>query len=85
MLKIKSELKINNNLEKIISSFKPPIFWKEKDIVKQQIKVLDSKKIENLIIDTNDLEYQIKKNPSISTLLLTNFILEKTLEANNSL
>ena len=82
LLKIKSELKINNNLEKIISSFKPPIFWKEKDIVKQQIKVLDSK-IENLIIDTNDLEYQIK--PSISTLLLTNFILEKTLEANNSL
>ena len=85
LLKIKSELKINNNLEKIISSFKPPIFWKEKDIVKQQIKVLDSKKIENLIIDTNDLEYQIKKNPSISTFLLTNFILEKTLEANNSL
>ena len=84
-MKIKSELKINNNLEKIISSFKPPIFWKEKDIVKQQIKVLDSKKIENLIIDTNDLEYQIKKYPSISTFLLTNFILEKTLEANNSL
>jgi len=85
LLKIKSELKINNNLEKILTSYKPPIFWKEKDIVKQQIKVLDYEEIQNLIMNTNDLEYQIKKNPSVSTLLLTNFILEKTLEASNSL
>ena len=85
LLKIKSEIIKNNNIEKVISSYKPPIFWKEKEIVKQQVKIWDCNKIENLIINTNELEYQIKKNPSTSTLLLTNFIIEKTLKANNSL
>ena len=85
LLNIKSETTKNNNIEQVISSYKPPIFWKEKDIVKQQIEIWNSKKIENLIIDTNELEYQIKKNPNASTLLVTNFILEKTLETNNSL
>ena len=85
LLNIKSETTKNNNIEQVISSYKPPIFWKEKDIVKQQIEIWNSKKIENLIMDTNELEYQIKKNPNASTLLITNFILEKTLETNNSL
>ncbi len=85
LLNIKSETIKNDNLEQVITSYKPPIFWKEKEIVKQQIKIWNFKKIENLIIDTNELEYQIKKNPNASTLLLTNFILEKTLEPNNSL
>ena len=85
LLNIKSETTKNNNIEQVISSYKPPIFWKEKDIVKQQVKIWNSKKIENLIMDTNELEYQIKKNPNSSTLLVTNFILEKTLETNNSL
>ena len=85
LLNIKSETTKNNNIEQVISSYKPPIFWKEKDIVKQQIEIWNSKKIENLIMDTNELEYQIKKNPNASTLLVTNFILEKTLGTNNSL
>ena len=85
LLKIKIEIIKNNNIEKVISSYKPPIFWKEKEIVKQQVKIWDCHKIENLIINTNELEYQIKKNPSTSTLLLANFIIEKTLKANNSL
>ena len=35
-------LEINNNksIEEVISSFKPPIFWKDKEIVKEQIKKL---------------------------------------------
>ena len=85
LLNIKSETIKNDNLDQIITSYKPPIFWKEKDIVKQQIKIWNFKNIENLIMDTNELEYQIKKNPNSSTILLTNFILEKTLQPNSSL
>ena len=73
----------NNNLDQAISSYKPPIFWKEKDIVKQQLKILNFNRIQELIKNTNEIEYQIKKNPSVSTLLLTNFILEKTLNTSN--
>ena len=75
----------NNNLDQAISSYKPPIFWKEKDIVKQQLKILDFDEIQDLIMNTNEIEYQIKKNPGVSTLLLKNFILEKTLNTNNLL
>ena len=60
-------------------------FWKEKDMVKQQVKILNLEKIKDLIMDTNELEYQVKKNPNASTLLLTDFILEKTLDSNNLL
>ena len=39
----------NNNLEKNISDFKPPIFWKDKDIIRQQFKHWNLESIENLI------------------------------------
>ena len=53
------------------------LFWKEKDLVKKQIKVLPLEKLEDLLLKSNDLELSIKKNPSISTNILTNFILEE--------
>jgi len=85
LLSIKSKVIESDNLEQIISSYKPPIFWKEKDMVKQQVKILNLEKIKDLIMETNELEYQVKKNPNASTLLLTDFILEKTLDSNNLL
>ena len=57
-------LEINNNksIEEAISSFKPPIFWKDKEIVKQQINNWSLSRTENLIYKTNELELLIKKN-----------------------
>ena len=47
LLKIHFEIKNNNkNIDEIITNFKPVIFWKEKDLVKKQIKVLTLKKLE---------------------------------------
>ena len=66
LLKIKSELVDNDNIEKVLSNYKPAIFWKEKEILKQQIKVWSYEKIKDLIIKTNEIEYAIKKNPTIS-------------------
>ena len=76
LLKIKTEQQKSKNLDNVISSFKPPIFWKEKDIVKKQIKKLDYNQIKKLIIKTNDIEFQIKKNPTSSIFIVSNFILE---------
>ncbi len=83
LLKIFAETKNNDNHEKIISSFKPPIFWKEKDFIKKQIKILSQSKIQDLINKVNNVEFLIKKNPSISVSLVTNFILEQLSETNN--
>ena len=85
LLKIFSNSEINRNIDSTISSFKPPIFWKEKDIVKQQINVLSYQKIQDLLTKTNNIELLVKKNPSISINLVNNFILEQCDEANNSI
>lgn len=79
LLKIHLEVKTKKNIEKAISSFKPPIFWKEKDIVKKQITNWSDDKLRELIIKVNELELQIKKHPYLSTNLVTNFILEQTI------
>tara|TARA_Y100001970_G_scaffold292233_1_gene432629 strand:+ start:850 stop:1842 length:993 start_codon:yes stop_codon:yes gene_type:complete len=68
----------NNDIEFTISSAKPPIFWKEKDIVKQQVYNWKPSKIKKLIYQINEVELLIKKNFNNSINLLTDFILEKT-------
>ena len=80
LLKLTSEAANNQNIDSLISKFKPPIFWKEKEIIKSQIKILDKVKIKNLLIQTNKLELLIKKNPSISINLVTDFILKQCCE-----
>ena len=74
--KIKENLTKNSNLENIISSFKPPIFWKDKECIKKQLKEFSLIDIKKLIIKTNKLEKEIKINSQISDLILQNFILE---------
>ncbi len=77
LLKIQDELKIIKNTDKAIAAFKPPIFWKEKDIVKQQLSLLNQKKIQDLISKTTQLELQIKKKPTLSINVVTNFVMEQ--------
>ena len=78
LLKIQSEIKKKHkNIDEVIKNFRPAIFWKEKDLIKKQIKVLTLEKLEDLLLKSNDLELSIKKNPTISINILTNFILEE--------
>ena len=72
-----------NSIEGAIASFKPPIFWKEKELVKQQLKKWSLKKIENLIYEVNHVELLIKKNSMNSVNILNNFIIEKSKIVNN--
>ena len=72
----------NNNLEKNISDFKPPIFWKDKEIVRQQFKHWSLENIENLIFYINDIELILKKNNINSVNLLNDFILSQVKVSN---
>ena len=84
LLKIKSEIFLNNmNVENAIATYKPPIFWKEKNIVKEQVKNLSLSKIKELLVKTSKIEYQIKTNPNLSINILTNFILDQSSKTNN--
>ena len=71
------------NIDQVISTFKPPIFWKDKDTIKLQIKNWSYKNIENLIYDINDTELLIKKNSSSSINILNNFIINQTTIVSN--
>jgi len=80
--KLRLNLNENNNIDQVINSFKPPIFWKDKNIIKQQIKIWELKDIENFIVDLNSTESLIKKNPQISNQIINNMILDKVENTN---
>ena len=76
ILKLSEEYENNKDIELTISSAKPPIFWKEKEMTKQQIYKWSPKNIKELIYKLNEVELQIKNNINNSNNLITNFILE---------
>ena len=78
LLILSSSFEINKNMELTISSAKPPIFWKEKEITKQQIRKWSPKNIKQLIYALNETELQIKKNINNSINLITDFILSQS-------
>ena len=80
--KLRLNLNENNNIDQVINSFKPPIFWKDKNIIKQQIKIWELNDIENFIVDLNNTESLIKKNPQISNQIINNMILDKVENTN---
>ena len=83
LLKIQIEAKNTKNIEKAISSYKPPIFWKDKDVIKKQIKIWNYEDVKKLIIKANEIELLIKKRPIVSINIITNFILEQAIGTNN--
>ena len=84
ILKLANQLNFNKDINKTINSAKPPIFWKEKEIVKVQLEKWKPDKIENLIKDLSDIELKIKQNYNNSILIITNFILEKSFTKINN-
>ena len=75
--KLRLSLIESNNIDQTINAFKPPIFWKDKDIIKQQIKIWELDDIETFIVDLNNTESLIKKNPQVSNQIINNMILDK--------
>jgi len=83
--KIKIDLNKNKNIDQVLSSSRPLIFWKDKDIIKQQLNKYSLSDIKLLIHKVNNLELIIKKNNQISDQILNNFILENLISTNNAI
>jgi DNA polymerase-3 subunit delta len=84
LLVLTKEFETNKNIDLTISSAKPAIFWKEKEITKQQILKWSSKNIKQLIYSLSETELQIKKNINNSINLITDFILlQSSVTTNN--
>ena len=74
LLKIRTEIDNNSNIDQVISSFKPPIFWKEKDIIKKQAQSWSTDQVKEMMFKINDLEALVKKNTSNPMLFVSNFV-----------
>lgn len=76
LIKLHEDLISNNeNIEVTVSSFRPPIFWKDKEIVKKQIRSFNYKETKHLIEKANDIELLVKKNPQNSLNFTTDFVM----------
>ena len=84
ILELSQEFQSNKNLELTISKSRPPIFWKDKEITKQQISKWNPENIKTLIYRLNEIELTIKKNVNSSKHLITNFILEQLSTKSNN-
>ncbi len=78
ILRLAFEYEKNKNIDETISSAKPPIFWKDKEITKQQIYKWSSDEIKNLMFKLNELEYNVKKDVNNSLNLTTDFFLAQS-------
>ena len=63
-----------NNIDQVISSTKPPIFWKEKESVKVQANSWKLNDLKNKIYEINEIELLIKNNSKNSLNLVSDFI-----------
>ena len=75
LLEIKKMNSSNKSMEQIISNYKPPIFWKDKEIIKNQASKWSQKETEKLIYKIHDIELLVKKNYYNSLNIVSDFIL----------
>jgi DNA polymerase-3 subunit delta len=75
LLEIKKINNLNKNIEQIISNYKPPIFWKDKEIVKNQASKWSLEDTEKLIYKIHNIELMVKKNYYNSLNIVSDFIL----------
>jgi DNA polymerase-3 subunit delta len=77
IMKLSEDYQSNGNLDKTIANAKPPIFWKDKEIVKQQVNKWSPNQISELIYSLNEIELQIKKNFANPINIVSDFILNQ--------
>jgi len=83
LLKIHELIDERNSIDQAISSFKPPIFWKDKSLVIQQARSWKKWELKNLIYKSNEIELLIKKNSAIGKNILSDFIINNSKKTNN--
>ena len=74
LLNIVDSYENNKNLDEVISSVRPPIFWKDKDIVKKQATSWKLDDLKKNIYKINEIEAILKTNSQNSLNLISDFI-----------
>ena len=72
-----------NDLDGLLNASKPPIFWKEKPMVKKQLTIWSLNDLKTIIHEINDTEVLCKKNPQISKIIFFYFFTKLCKKASN--
>lgn len=75
LLNIIENYKKTKNIENVIINLRPPIFWKEREIVKKQANMWKIDDLKNKIYKINELELMIKNNSKNSYNLVSDFVI----------
>ena len=84
ILNLLEKIENEKDIEKVMSEHRPPIFWKDKPMIKKQLKLWSHKKMNELICKLNDIEIKIKRNNTLNLILMKNFIYEVLDQQTNS-
>ncbi len=76
ILSLLESLNKEKSIERVISKYKPAIFWKDKPIIEKQLQIWSLEAVKNLIYKINDIETKIKKDNTLGLILMKNFIYE---------
>ena len=86
LLALSIQMEKSKNIDTVIAMARPPIFWKDKEIIKKQLELWSKEKIKKLIQRINLTEASIKKNSRNSIIILIDFIFNETsVDTNNIL
>ena len=58
-----------------VNNFRPPIFWKEKEVVQKQVEIWSTDKVYDLLDEVNNMEINLKKNSGLSNNIVFDLIL----------
>ena len=72
-----------NNLDSLLSASKPPVFWKEKPMVKKQLTIWNLNDLKITMREINNIEILCKKNPQLSKIISFDFFTRLCKKANN--
>jgi len=83
LIKIKEQIGEAKNIENLLNTIKPPIFWKEKPIIKKQLSIWSANDLKKAVHEMNNIELLCKKNPEISKIIFFNFFTGLCKKASN--
>ena len=83
LFNLSKNYQVNRNIDSLVLSYKPTIFWKEKDLVKQQIKIWSLINIKKLISQISTIEQLVKQTPLQSKIILSDFLLKISAKTNS--
>ena len=80
MKKIQQDYK---SLDNLLNTAKPPIFWKEKPLIKKQMTIWNFNDLKKIVIEINSVEILCKKNPQSSKIIFFDFFTKICKKASN--